>query len=57
MTPSPFRAAPPRLQLTQPEAARRLGLNERTIRRYATGERVIKEHVRLALERLEELSQ
>jgi DNA-binding XRE family transcriptional regulator len=54
MTPDAFREALARLHFTQQEAAKRLDVNERTIRRYAKGQRTIKDHIRLALERLEQ---
>lgn len=37
MTPADFRAALARAGLTQRGAARALGINERTVRRYAAG--------------------
>lgn len=53
MTTEAFRAALSKLGLTQCEAARRLGISERTVRRYANGYRPIKLHIALALSLIE----
>lgn len=49
MTPTDFRAALARLGLTQAGAARLLGVDERTARRWARGERQVPEPVRRLL--------
>lgn len=41
MTPAAFRTALDRLGLTQSEAARRLGVDPRTVRRWIAGDRKI----------------
>lgn len=41
MTPADFRAALDRLELSQSEAARRLGVDPRTVRRWIAGDRRI----------------
>jgi len=49
MSPNQFRAALGRLELSQKEAARLLGADERTTRRWALGERTIPEAVAILL--------
>ena len=49
MSPPQFRRVLRRLRLSQMEAARRLGLNERTVRRWVAGDSRIPESVALLL--------
>ena len=53
MTPLAFRQTLARLRISQQEAARRLGVSDRTVRRWAAGKCEIKTHVELALKTLE----
>lgn len=55
MTPDEFRTALERLGLTQIGAARFLGLDERTLRRYATGEKPVPRTVEMILRIAERL--
>ncbi len=50
MSPQQFRRALRRLRLSQMEAARRLVVNERTVRRWVAGDSRIPESVGLVLE-------
>lgn len=52
MTPKQYRKALDELGLSQVEAAKLLGVNPRTSRRYALGERSIPKPVELLLKRL-----
>jgi hypothetical protein len=52
MTPDAFRSELDRLGITQVGAARFLDVDERTVRRWATGERPIPKAVTMLLERL-----
>lgn len=52
MTPDEFRAELSRLGMTQAGAARFLKVDERTIRRWATGDKEVPEAVALLLPRL-----
>ena len=49
MSPQQFRRVLRRLRLSQMEAARRLGVNERTVRRWVAGDSRIPESVALLL--------
>ena len=49
MSPQQFRAALRRLRLSQVQAARRLRVNERTVRRWVAGDSRIPESVALLL--------
>ena len=49
MSPQQFRAALRRLRLSQVQAARRLSVNERTVRRWLAGDSRIPESVALLL--------
>ena len=50
LSPQQFRRALRRLRLSQVEAARRLGVNERTVRRWVAGASRIPESVSLVLQ-------
>ena len=57
MTPLAFRQTLARLRISQQEAARRLGLNDRTVRRYASGDSLIPQPIVLALRALAQQEQ